>query len=576
MSDSFSKIIQELNNKNFNKALELLEEYPVDTEPHIFNNLKGIIFINLKNHSKAIECFKNSLNYKENYIDAYLNLANVYFSNKNISKSIDIVGKALNYEPKNKKLNFNLAFFFSESHQYQKAIKQYHEVIKLGYNKEIILNNIGNIYIKEKNYLKAKEYFLECLKINPSNHLTINNLIRSLILKKDFAEAEKYQKKSDKLEIKNNIYYINKAELFFFYKKYEEAIGILTEFCENHKNDIGSQISLSLIYSNLGKFENSYKLIENVYKLNPEHNTLCLIYSMNLLKQGNFKKGWELYDKSLQIIDNYYSNLPFWKGEDLNKKKIIVYEDQGIGDSIQFSKFLFFLDKLCNDIRVEVRESAVSFFQKNILNLKIYKKGFNFNSNCDYKISFASLNKFFYENKNKQQKKLFKIDQEIIKKWFKEINSKKLKVGLTWSGSLHGVNEPYRSVEIKNFEKILSLDCDFVCLQKDIWDRDKKYFQGSKIKYLGDKNFLETAAIIENLDLVISTDTSILHLSSTLEKLTWGLISFNAEWRWWMYNKPAFYKKLIEYKQINFDNWDDVLNDVYIDLKKLIEEKKSI
>ena len=297
---------------------------------------------------------------------------------------------------------------------------------------------------------------------------------------------------------------------------------------------------------------------------------------MNLLKQGNFKKGWELYDKSLQIIDNYYSNLPFWKGEDLNKKKIIVYEDQGIGDSIQFSKFLFFLDKLCNDIRVEVRESAVSFFQKNILNLKIYKKGFNFNSNCDYKISFASLNKFFYENKNKQQKKLFKIDQEIIKKWFKEINSKKLKVGLTWSGSLHGVNEPYRSVEIKNFEKILSLDCDFVCLQKDIWDRDKKYFQGSKIKYLGDKNFLETAAIIENLDLVISTDTSILHLSSTLEKLTWGLISFNAEWRWWMYNKPAFYKKLIEYKQINFDNWDDVLNDVYIDLKKLIEEKKSI
>ena len=99
---------------------------------------------------------------------------------------------------------------------------------------------------------------------------------------------------------------------------------------------------MSLIYSNLGKFENSYKLIEEAYKLNPEHNTLCLIYSMNLLKQGNFKKGWELYDKSLKIKDNYYSNLPFWKGEDLNEKKIIVYEDQGIGDSIQFSKYLFF------------------------------------------------------------------------------------------------------------------------------------------------------------------------------------------------------------------------------------------
>ncbi len=90
--------------------------------------------------------------------------------------------------------------------------------MELGYNKEIVLNNIGNIYIKEKNYLKAKEYFLKCLEINPSNYLTINNLIRSLILKKDFIEAANYQKKSDKLKIKNNIYYINKAELLFFFK----------------------------------------------------------------------------------------------------------------------------------------------------------------------------------------------------------------------------------------------------------------------------------------------------------------------------------------------------------------------
>ena len=140
---------------------------------------------------------------------------------------------------------------------------------------------------------------------------------------------------------------------------------------------------------------------------------------------------------------------------------------------------------------------------------------------------------------------------------------------------MYGVNEPFRSIELDRLKKILSLDCEFFCLQKDIWDRDKKHFEDSKINYLGDSNFLEIAAIIENLDLVISTDTSTLHLSSTLEKLTWGLISFNPEWRWWMYNKPAFYKNLIEYKQIKFNNWNNVLDDVYLDLKKLIEEKKS-
>ena len=130
-------------------------------------------------------------------------------------------------------------------------------------------------------------------------------------------------------------------------------------------------------------------------------------------------------------------------------------------------------------------------------------------------------------------------------------------------------------LELKKLDKILSLDCEFVCLQNDIWGRDKHYLNNSEINNLGDNNFLDIATIIKNLDLVISVDTSILHLSCSLNKLTWGLFSFEQEWRWWIYNKPAFYNSLIEYKQMYFNNWDNVLNDVYLDLKKLVKEKKN-
>ena len=74
MSESIQKIINELNNKNYKKALHLCENYSKNNDLHILNNLKGIIFINLKNYIKAIEHFENSLKYKEDYIDAYLNL----------------------------------------------------------------------------------------------------------------------------------------------------------------------------------------------------------------------------------------------------------------------------------------------------------------------------------------------------------------------------------------------------------------------------------------------------------------------------------------------------------------------
>ena len=82
MSENFSKIIQELNNKNFNKALELSENIQQILN-YILNNLKGVIFINLKIIQRPLNVSK-SLSYKENYVDAYLNLANVYFSNKKI------------------------------------------------------------------------------------------------------------------------------------------------------------------------------------------------------------------------------------------------------------------------------------------------------------------------------------------------------------------------------------------------------------------------------------------------------------------------------------------------------------
>ncbi len=570
MSRAFSKIIESIKKKNFKEAQKLCDEYKTNEDLHILFNLKGIISISSNDPKKAIENFQLSINKKKDYLDSYSNLANAYFSLKNVLNSINTLREALKYHPKNQKLHFNLAFFLSENYQYQEAIEQYYQAIKFGYNKEEVLNNIGNIYINEKNYVKAKEYFLKCLEISSTNYLTINNLIRSLILKKDFLEAEKYQKISDNLEIKNNIHFINKAELLFFSMKYEESKNILKEICKKNRADISSHISLSLIYSSLGEFDNSYNLLQEAYKFNPDHKILQLTHSINLLKKGNFKDGWELYNKSLQINDNYYSKIPFWKGENLSKKKIIVYEDQGIGDSIQFSKLLFYLSKICSDIRVEVRGSALSLFKKNILNLKVFKKGSNLNSDCDYKISFVSLNAFFYQNRNNNEKIFFKIDEETISKWKNKTKSKKLKVGLTWSGNIHGVNQPYRSIELKKLDKILSLNCEFICLQNDIRKSDENYLNNSKIINLGNNNFFDIAAIIKNLDLVITVDTSILHLSASLDKLTWGLFSFEQEWRWWTYNKPPFYKNLIEYKQIHFNNWDNVLNDVYLDLKKLI------
>ena len=180
--------------------------------------------------------------------------------------------------------------------------------------------------------------------------------------------------------------------------------------------------------------------------------------------------------------------------------------------------------------------------------------------------SLGSLNKYFYKTQNSKSSDLIKFDKNNENKWRSILENKKKKIGLVWSGNFFGPKEPSRSVKLEKFKKLLKLDFNFYSFQNEIWDRDKEFFKNSNIKDYSEKNFSDIIAIIQNLDLVISTDTFFLHLSCICNKETWGLIPLNADWRWYEYYKYNPYKDLKIYKQNDYKNWDNVINDIYNDL----------
>ena len=103
-------------------------------------------------------------------------------------------------------------------------------------------------------------------------------------------------------------------------------------------------------------------------------------------------------------------------------------------------------------------------------------------------------------------------------------------------------------------------------MQNEIWKRDQEYFKNFNIIDFGKYNLVEIASIIENLDLVISADTSILHLSCSLNKETWGIFNIYPDWRWGEFDKINPYPSLQIIKQKKFNQWDDVADEI---LKKL-------
>jgi hypothetical protein len=161
-----------------------------------------------------------------------------------------------------------------------------------------------------------------------------------------------------------------------------------------------------------------------------------------------------------------------------------------------------------------------------------------------------------------------------ITEWKARLGPKlKPRVGLVWSGNSHHKNDHNRSILLRDILPFLPNECEYVSLQKEVRDVDKLTLNLNPqiLNFAGHLNdFLDTAALIDNLDLVISVDTSVAHLSGALGKETWLLLSYVPDWRWLLGRDDSpWYPSIRLYRQEAAGKWDDPLKKVSADLISL-------
>jgi len=332
-------------------------------------------------------------------------------------------------------------------------------------------------------------------------------------------------------------------------------------------------VRLIQLNSEIGNTHEASKLFdENLEKIKKD-SKFYFFFGIKQLHYGNFDIGWKYYEYRGSKTTDYFKNTPEWNGQNIREKNIVVYSEQGFGDSIQFSKYLLPLGKISKNVSFIVDEKIIKLFNNEIKNLFIETKNSISRKSFDYKISLGSLLKYFYKEKLDSDESLIKVNNEQVQYWKTKIDKSKLNVGLAWSGSLFGPGEPYRSIPLKSLNNLLKLNANFYCLQNFIWERDKEFFNSSHIVDFGKYDLDEIASIIKNLDVVISVDTSILHLSASLNQETWGIFHLNHEWRWGKFFKFNPYKSLKFFNQKKFNNWDAVEAEIFDNLEKRIEAK---
>ena len=564
------KIIAHLNNNQLIDALRLCEKNTEKKIEHLILNIKGVIFFKQNKFELAKHNFLKSIDLNQKFIDPHKNLFKLHLRQQDYISAIENGKKVIEYDTKKNPISyFNLALAFDLNKDYKIAIKLYKIVEKSDFKeKKILFNNLAKCFFSINNVKESTSYYHKALEFNKNDKIIINNLLNLYLRIGNIDEVEYYYNKAKEIDENYIEFKFNKSEYLVLKEKIEEAIKLLKSIINESKNYI-AYTKLAKIYGMINS--NNKKVIETIdeaLKVYPNMKDLKFTRGILHLIEGEFEKGWDLYELRGSIQKKkIFENIKLWKGENLKNSSILVTSEQGMGDVLQFSKFLINLSPLCKKIDFVIYDKLLPLFKKEYKNINIREVNEIQNRKYDYRISVGSLNKYFYKNMESKTSELINFDNGKINEWGSILSKKKRNIGLIWSGNFFGPKEPYRSIELKNFQKLLKLDLNFYSFQNEIWDRDKNFFQNSNIVDYSKKSFSDIIAIIQNLDLVISTDTFFLHLSCIANKETWGLISFNADWRWYDYYKYNPYKSLKIYKQSENRNWDSVMDLIYNDIK---------
>ena len=569
MSESLNKIIDYLNKNNLDKAYKLCDQNTDKKIEHVINNIKGVISLKKQKYKIAESEFLNSIKLNKNFIDPYKNLFKLNLKIGNFNSAIENGKKIIDLDvQKNSISYFNLALAYDLNKDYEKAIETYKIVETLSFkDKKILFNNMAKCFWGAQQVNNAKHYYLKALEIDQNDKLIVNNLLILYLRTGEKDNIEQFYKKAEQIDENYIEFKLNKSDYFLFKDKTEKAIELLKSIIEDSKN-YTAYTKLAKIYSIIGNNKKAIDTVEEAITIYPNVKDLKFTRGILHLIQGNFKEGWEFYELRDSIVkDISFENIKTWRGENLKHSQILVTSEQGMGDILQFSKFLINLSSLSKKIDFVIYDKLLPVFKSNFKNINIYKKSEILKNKYDYKISIGSLNKYFYKDNNSNSSDLMNLTSGKKDQSKLFLNNKKKNIGLVWSGNFFGPKEPYRSIELKNFKNLLNFNLNFYSFQNEIWDRDKEFFLKSNIIDLSKKNFVDMIGIIKKLDLMISTDTFFLHLACICNKETWGLISASSDWRWYEYYKYNPYKSLKIFKQSNYKNWNNVISQVEKNLK---------
>jgi tetratricopeptide (TPR) repeat protein len=541
---------------------------------------EAVSIYNSGNFKKAELIFEEILKAEPNHEASIVYLAEINYRKRNLDRAIELLYKLIDINPTLPEVYNNLGVILKEKGRIEEAISCYIKAIHYGPDMSDSYYNLGIVLQEKGEFDSAIMCFKKAIELNPEMADYHINLAISLQKVKRYDDAMVSYEKAIELNPVNADYYYNLGTLYHEMEKIDEALSFYKKALELNSMHKDAYVNAGLAYAEKGMPEMAISYYDMAISLEPQFADAHWNKALSLLLLGRYEEGWREYEwrtKASEIITvkrNFPK--PLWDGTKSYGTSILLYAEQGLGDTIQFIRYVPLIAEKGFNIIVEVQEEVKNISRyvdgvKHVISIR--------DEYPDFDAYYPLLSLPFLLNTTIDTIPLkipyIKIGDDLIEKWRDKLgeHGKRLKVGLVWSG-----NTMFKKAHLKRcpIEKLLPLfeneDILFYSLQK-YSQKDYKILDNIRlIDYMNEvEDFVDTAGIIMNLDLVISIDTAVAHLSGAMGKPVWVLIPYVPDWRWLLDREDSpWYPTMRLFRQSKPMVWDDVILKIKDELRRII------
>lgn len=578
--------------EHYHRAIELRPKYV-----KALLNL-GIMQLQMGDVDGAIDSFERAVNAEPGVGRSHYRLGTAHAAAGDAEKAAECFRQAITLESGQAEWQLAYAQSSQQQGELDKAIAGYRQAVDLDPENLGATVALAGLLHAVGHYGEAVEVYRRSAAIDPDSLEILNSLGVSLLELKDYdAAAECFrqvlQQKSGDLTALNNW-----GALHMACSQFQQAADKFRETVEAEPRHATAQANLATAYQELGRYEEAHTAYDAALKINATLADARWNRALLLLREGSWQEGWSEYkwrwrrpafvryqyrcppgaNASDALGSRNVLDVPLWEGEPLEGKSILLFAEQGLGDVIQFVRFAPLLKQRgAGCVVLECQKTLVPLLSSAEGVDQIVARGDALPPlDVQLPLMSAPFRLAVSVDDVPWTGPYLSADAQLAERWrdvLAEIPG--LRIGISWQGNPKYPHDRVRSIPLACYAPLADRpSTQLISLQHGLGtEQIEQVADRFSVRVLGDEidrhagPFMDTAAILTGLDLVVTSDTSVAHLAGALGVPVWLALPVSCDWRWMFQREDCpWYPTMRLFRQRERDDWDDVFARIATDL----------